>query len=93
MNPGFGRDVISKSQQNRDCRKGKGWQTDKSWVVRGLHINDACNNLQEEHNELQAIDMDIVGMARAQADSGLDTSVPTAIEPKTKRVIDSSTAA
>lgn len=58
-------------------------------MIRVSQVNNAGNNLQEEHNEYQAaVYMHIVGVPRVEFDTMQDPGTPVTVKPKTETVND-----
>lgn len=89
MNPRFGRHIVSEGKKDRDSRRGGRWKADQGQVIWIFQIDNGSNNLQEEYNELQAIDVDIVDVLRVEFDPSNNSGGPAAVEPKSEAVVDS----
>jgi len=91
MDPRFGRHIVSEGKKDRNSRGGGGWKADQGQIVGIFQIHNRSNNLQEEYNKLEAVDVDIVGVLRIEFDASYNSWGPTAIEPKTKAIVDGTT--
>ena len=48
--------------------------------------------MQEDHDELEAVDVDVIGVPRIKCGPTQDARAPAAIEPKLEAVVDGASA-